>query len=248
MATTIAQPPVAPEPVNSFARIIGVFFSPKPTFESIARRPTWLLPIILLCIVETCIVGVYGRRVGWRSLIEKQLSNNSQFQQLPPADQESRIQTALKIASTVVYVEAIVGSFLAALFFAGVFWLIFNMMVGAKIDFKTSLGIVSYGLMPGLLLGLVGILILFLKDPTTVDLQHLVASNAGALLSSDSPKWLIAFLTSVDIFLFWQMILLAIGFSAAAPKKISFGSAFAWILGVWLLFTLIRVGFAAVVP
>lgn len=247
-SATLQQAPEAPEKVNSFGRLIGVFFSPKATFESIARRPSWLLPIILLCIVECCIVGVYGHRVGWRSLIEKQLANNSQFQQLPAAEQESRIQTALKIASTIAYVEVIVGPFLAALFFAGIFWLIFNMMVGAKVGFETSLAVVSHGLVPGILLGLVGILILFLKDPATVDLQHLVASNAGALLSSDSAKWLVALLSAVDIFLFWEMILLAIGFSAAAPKKISFGGAFAWILGVWLLFTLIRVGFAAILP
>jgi len=33
--------------------------------------PTWLLPVILLCIAESAIVGVYGHRIGWRSLIEK---------------------------------------------------------------------------------------------------------------------------------------------------------------------------------
>jgi hypothetical protein len=44
---------------------------------------------------------------------------------------------------------------------------------------------------------------------------------------------------------FWEMILLAIGYSAAAPKKISFGGALAWILGLWVLVVFIRVGFAA---
>ena len=45
MATaTLQQAPEAPEKVNSFGRIVGVIFSPKETFESIARRPTWLVP------------------------------------------------------------------------------------------------------------------------------------------------------------------------------------------------------------
>jgi hypothetical protein len=245
VASPTIQTPESPERVNSIGRIVGVIFSPKATFESIVRRPTWILPILLLCIVASGVVGVYGQRVGWRSLIEKQLANNSQFQQLTLADQESRIQVALKYAPAVVYVEVIVGPFLLALILAGIFWLIFNMMVGAKFGFRTSLAVVSYGLVPGILGSLVGILVLFLKDPSTVDLQHLVASNAGAFLSNDSSKWLVALLSSVDLFLFWEMILFAIGYSATAPKKISFGSALAWIVGVWLVFVLARTGLTA---
>jgi hypothetical protein len=245
MASAVIQPPAVPEPVNSFGRIIGVLFSPKATFESIARRPSWLLPIVLLCIVAASIVGVYGHRVGWRGLIEKQMSSNSQFQQLSPAEQESRIQIGLKYAPGVGYAEVIIIPFLSALIFAGIFWLIFSMVVGAKISFRTSLAVASHGFVPSILGSLIGILILFLKDPSTVDLQHLVASNAGAFLSSDSPKWLVALLSSVDLFLFWEMILLAIGYSATAPKKISFASAMAWILGLWALVVIIRVGFAA---
>jgi hypothetical protein len=245
VASPTVQTPASAERSNSFGRVFGVLFSPKTTYESIARRPTWLLPVILLCIAESAIVGVYGHRIGWRSLIEKQLTNNSQFQALSPAEQESRIQIGLKYAPTVAYIEVILGPFLVALILAGVFWLIFNMAVGAKVGFRLSLAVVSYGLVPGIFLSLVGILILFLKDPSTVDLQHLIASNAGAFLSSDSSKWLVALLSSVDLFVFWEMILLAVGYSAAAPKKVSFGGALAWIFALWVLVVMIRVGFAA---
>jgi hypothetical protein len=245
VASPAIQNPEAPADANSIGRIFGVLFSPKSTFASIARRPTWILPVIILCIVELCIIGVFSRRVGWRDLIEKQMAGNSRFQQLTPAQQETQIQVALKVAPIVAYVPAVVGPFLIALAFAGIFWLIFNMAVGAKFGFRPALAVVSYSQVPSILGGLVGMLILFLKDPSTVDLQHLVASNAGAFLSGDSPKWLSALLGSVDLFLFWEMILLAMGFSAVAPKKISVGGAFAWILGLWALGVMIRVGFAA---
>lgn len=243
MASTTLPSAETPETVNSIGRIFGALFSPKATFESIARRPTWLLPVLLLCVAELCIVGIYGHRVGWRSLIEKQMASNSQFQELPPAQKESRIEMGVKIAPYFAYAEVVIGPFLAVLLSAGIFWLIFNMMVGAKFGFRNSLGVVAFGLTPAILGSLVGILILSLKDPATVDLQHLVASNVGAFLSSDAPKWLVALLSSIDLFLFWEMILLATGYSAAAPKKISFGKALAWILGLWLVVVLIRVGF-----
>ncbi len=245
MATTAVSASEPPERVNPFGRIVGVIFSPKETFESIVRKPTWLVPTILLCVVELCLVGIYGHRAGWRGLVQKQLSNNSQFQELPAADQESRIEVATRIASKVVYAEMIIFPFLAVLFFAGILWVIFNLLVGGKFNFVTSMGIVSHALVPTIIASLLGIVILFVKDPSTVDLQHLVASNAGAFLSNDASKALTAFLRFVDIFLFWEMILLAIGFHAAAPKKVSFAAAFAWIFALWLVAALATTGLVA---
>jgi hypothetical protein len=240
-----AASPETPDGSNSIARVFGVLFSPKKTFESIARRPTWIVPVILLCVVQLVVVGVYGHRVGWRSLIEKQLASNSQFQELPSADQARRIEIGEKIAPYSSLVGVIFGSFGAAALFAGIFWVIFNMAVGAKINYRTCLGVVAYSLVPGIIGGLLGVLILFLKDPSTVDIYHLVASNAGAFLSSDSSKWLLALLRFIDLFLLWEMILLAMGFSAAAPKKVSFASAFAWILGLWVVGAAITAGLTA---
>ena len=246
-SATLQQAPEAPEKVNPFARIVGVIFSPKATFQSIVRRPDWLVPIILLCIAECAVVGVYGQHVGWRSMLEKQLSNNEQFQQLKPDAQQERINTVMPWVSKIAYVEVIVGPFVAAFLFAGIFWLIFNMGAGAKIEYRMCLAIVSYSLVPTVLGSLLGVLIIFLKDPSTIDLQHLVASNAGALMSSDSPKALVAALRAVDLFLFWEMFLLAIGFGAAAPKKLSTGSAFAYIFGLWVFVVLCTAGITAAV-
>jgi hypothetical protein len=99
--------------------------------------------------------------------------------------------------------------------------------------------------MPYLVGGLLGLLILFIKDPSTIDIEHLVASNPGAFLSDSSPKWMISLLTSLDIFTLWVLILQAIGFSATNPKKLSFGKAFGTIFAVWIIYVLVKVGFAA---
>ncbi len=245
MATaTLQQAPEAPEKVNSFGRIVGVIFSPKATFGSISKRPTWLLPVILLCLAQMAVVAVYGQRVGWRGMLEKQLSSNDRFQQLPAAQQQEQIDTVMKYVSKIAYAQVIIGPFLAVFAIAGIFWLIFNVAAGAKFGYQVSLGVVSYALVPTILASLLGVLIICVKDPSTVDLQNLVASNAGAFLSSDSPKWLRP-LRLVDVFLFWEMILLAMGFAVAAPKKLSTGSAFAWIFGLWAIIVLCWVGIAA---
>lgn len=135
--------------------------------------------------------------------------------------------------------------FIEVVVLAAIFLGVFNLIGGTQVKFKTSLGIVSYALTPLIISGVLGIVILYLKDPATVDLQNIVASNAGVFLSSDAPRWQMALLSALDVFSFWTMSLLAIGYSAAAPKKFSFGKAFAYIFAIWFIYVLVKVGATA---
>jgi len=245
MASATIPTAEAPERVNSFGRIFGAIFSPKATFESIARRPTWLLPVLLLCVLFLAVVGIFSHRGGWPSFFQKQMAGNSRIEQMPAAQRELVYQAQLKYGPPVAYVEGVLVPFILVVVVAAVFLGIFSGLMGAKFSFKTSLGITAHAWMPGLITGLLAILIVSLKDPTTIDLQNIVASNAGAFLSSDSPKWMSAMLNSVDLFAFWNMILLAVGYHAAAPKKLSFSTAFFTIFGLWLVYVLIRTGLTA---
>ncbi len=249
MASAETPSPTTTGSDSSFGRVFGVLFSPKPTFESIVRRPTWILPLILIVVVSVVMIFVFGQRVGWRDYMIRQDQQSSraqkQMESMTAAEREKMINTQTKIAPIVTYIAVVVLPFIAAVVVAAVLMLAFNLIHGTKMKFVPSLAIVSYSWVPGLIGALLGIFILFIKDPSTVDLEHLVASNVGAFLSDDSPKWLLTLLTMFDLFAFWNMILMAIGFSAADPKKISFGKALGTIVGVWLIYVVIKVGLTA---
>jgi Yip1 domain len=242
----------SPAPTNSdsaFGRIVGVLFSPKPTFESIVRRPTWILPLILVVGVSLIMIFIFGKRVGWRDFMIRQDQQNTrtqkQMESMSAADREKMIDTQTKVAPTFTYIVIVLAVFVGAVITAAVLMLVFNLIHGTKIGFVQSLAIVSHSWVPGIIVGLLAILVLFLKDPSTVDLEHMVASNGGAFLADDSPKWLVSLLTAFDLFVFWQIILLAVGYSAADPKKISFGKALGTIIAVWLIYVAVKVGLTA---
>lgn len=245
MADAATPTPAPAASDNSFSRIFGALFAPKPTFESIVRRPTWVVPVILGCILFIAVVAIFTQRGGWPSFFEKQAANSSRMQNMSAEDRERTLETQIKIAPKFGYVEGVVIPPVAALVVAGVLLLVFNLSGATKVDFKTSLGIVSYGWVPWLVHGILSVLILFLKDASTVDLQNIVASNPGALLSDDAAKWLVSLLSSIDIFAIWTMVLLAIGYSATNPKKLSFAKAFLLVIIPWILFTAIKVGLTA---
>jgi Yip1 domain len=235
MADAATPTPTPATSDNSFSRIFGVLFSPKPTFESIVRRPTWIVPVILGCIFFIVVVAIFTQRGGWPSFFEKQNANNSRMQSMSREDRERTEEAQIKIAPKFGYVEGVVIPPIAALIVAGVLMLVFNV----------SLGIVSYAWVPWLVHAILSVLILFLKDASAVDLQNIVASNPGALLSDDAAKWLVSLLGSIDIFAIWTLVLLAIGYSATNPKKLSFGKAFVLVIIPWIFFIVIKVGLTA---
>lgn len=228
-------------PSGSFTRVIGVLVNPGPAFQSIAARPTWIVPILLTCIVSIGVIATFSYRVGWRSFMEHQFANNSRMEQMSPAQRDKAVDKAAKIAPIFAYVGGSVGTVISAVIAAGLLLAAFNLLASARIGFVTALSIVAYGWMPFVVSGLLGIVLLLIKDPSTVELEHLVASSVGAFISNDAPKWLQALTTSLDLFTFWAIALLAIGFNKANPRKVSLGKSFAIVIGMWVFYLVLKV-------
>ena len=148
MATTTAAVPETPQHIGAFGRIIGAIINPRPTFEDIARKPGWLLPILLLIILSLTITTVFGKRVGWRAFMEKQLAQNSRVQQMTPEQRENLINQQVKFAPIFGYAFGVIGFPIVVVIVAAIFMGIFNATSSAALDFKTSLGVVTHSYMP----------------------------------------------------------------------------------------------------
>jgi hypothetical protein len=88
------------------------------------------------------------------------------------------------------------------------------------------------------------LLVLFLKPPGTIDPENPLATNLAAFLPDDAAKWLVALCKSFDVFTFWTLILIAIGFAAVNPKKLQGAKSFTIAFTVWAAYVVCRVGWA----
>jgi hypothetical protein len=59
-----------------------------------------------------------------------------------------------------------------------------------------------------------------------------------------TPAWLVTLTTSLDLFTLWVIALVALGYSVAA-RKLSYGTAFSFVFGGWLLWVVLKTGSAA---
>ena len=76
MATTsLPAPNAQSQPaIGPFGRIIGVFFSPKPTFEDIARKPSWVAPLIVLLLINIGLSVALAQRADWVEVSKEQIA------------------------------------------------------------------------------------------------------------------------------------------------------------------------------
>jgi len=245
---TIPAPVAEPQRVISpLGRIIGVFFSPKPTFEDIVRKPNWLLPMALILLFSLAAVIALNSHFSWRDYISQQIEKSPGAAQLSPDEKERRVEISAKYSPAFAYVFGLVIPLCGVLVIALVLWGAFNVIAGAGADFKTSLAIVSHAVIPASIVGtILFVTVLFLKPIGMFDLENPVATNAAALLSDDASKWLVALGKNIDLLELWKLILLAIGFAAVNPKKLKGGKAFRIVLGVFLVYLALRVGIAFV--
>lgn len=245
MATTTPVPmPEAQASLSPFGRVIGVLFSPKSTFEDIVRKPSWLLPVILSTVLGLLVSVAINQRMNWRDFMSQQIEKSSQAAQMSAEQKQQRIEAGAKFVPVTTYVFGTLGPVLVALIVSLVMWGAFSLMGGISTNFSTAFGITSHAFLTGLVSSPLFILILYLKPYGTADLENPLAANLAAILPEDAAKWLVALCKSIDIFVFWTLILLAIGFAAVNPKKLQGAKPFMIAFTVWAAYVVCRVGWA----
>src|SRR5678815_4743177 len=112
MEQSTVPPPPAESADSGLARVAGVFASPGPTFEAIARRPSWWLPLIICAVVSIAATAAVLPRIDFESVIRERLAAKGAT---IPEDRLDQIVATQKRLSGLGYVWAGLGPALIAL-------------------------------------------------------------------------------------------------------------------------------------
>ena len=243
------MPGASPEPqasISPVGRIFGVLFSPKATFEDIARKPSWVLPVVLSTVLGILATVMLNQRVDWRDFISQQIEKSPRASSLSAEQKQQQIEMGTKISTNLVYVVGAVGSILFAVVVGAVMMLAYNLLAGAGASFSQAFGIAAHTLMTGLVSTPIFLLVMFLKPKGTIDPENPVVTNLAGFLPEESAKWLMTLCKSIDIFTIWTLVLLAIGFAAVNPKKLRGGKSYVIAFSVWGAVVVVKVLWAFV--
>ncbi len=208
----IDDTPVAKE-MGFLGRLVGVFTSPGTAFQSIAQKPGWVIPLLVLIVLN----------LGYMFVVQPVLVKEQQqktIQSLEEKNVDSEQQDAILAQSTkwmkvMMYPSAIIGSFIVVLIAAGI-WLFFsNIMLGGDANYKQMLSVVTYTSY----IGFVGQLI---KLPINLTQETMnVHFSLATFMSDDLVKtFLYKFLASIELFNIWTVITISIGIATVAKLNI----------------------------
>ena len=244
MATTPVSASETQAHISPLGRVFGVLFSPKSTFEDIVRKPSWVVPVVLSTVLGLLVSFAINQRINWRDFMNQQIEKSPQASQLSSEQKQQQIEGGAKFAPISTYVFGTLGPVIAALIVGLIMWGSYSLLGGISTNFSTAFSITAHAFLTGLVSSPLFILILYLKPYGTADLENPLAANLAAFLPDDSAKWLVALCKSFDIFLFWTLILLAVGFAAVSPKKLKGAKPFSIAFSVWAAYVVCRVGWA----
>ena len=237
--TAAAGPAKSSAGESAFGRLVGVFVSPVRTFASIALRPTWILPIAIMCGITLPVSELILSKADWRAVVSQQIAKSGRS--ISDAQLDQAIEQARRMA-WIWDVVAVVFVVIACFFVAAVLWGACQAF-GWAVRFKQSLGITAHAFFPGVLGSL--LLAAMLWNRPTVDLEKArdaTPTNLG-YLATNADKVTYSLLSSIDLFSFWTMALLILGLSVAA--KTSRGRMAALVISLWALYVLGKAGVTA---
>jgi hypothetical protein len=236
-----------PKGLGEASRLTGVFFEPAKTFADVAARPGFWAPLILVIVVSLVYMVLFGQHVGWERMIRHQTETSSRAAQQTPEQRELGIQMGVKFAPVMTYVVILVGVPLGTLIWAAILLGIVKGMMSAQVRLKQVFAIIWYSSLPGVIMALLAIAVMFMKPPDDFNLQNPLVFNPGAFMDPlTTSKFLYSVASSLDLFRLWTLVLIAIGLKAAGGKQLSMGGAATAVFLPWAIWTLFWAAVAGV--
>ena len=236
-----------PKGLSEGSRLAGVFFEPAKTFEDVAARPNFWAPLILIMVVALVYIVLYGQHVGWERMIRHQTEMSSRAAQLSPEQRETQIQMGAKFAPIIGYVGVLLGVPLATLIMAAVLLGIVKGMMSAQVRLKQVFAILCYASMPGVIMMLLAIAVMFMKSPDDFNMQNPLVFNPGAFLDQvTTSKFIYSLASAIDLFTLWKLVLIGIGLKVAGGRQLSMGGAMTAVFLPWAIWILCAAALAGI--
>ncbi len=233
--TELGHSEEAPQ-MSGLRKIWGVLLEPGKTFSSLNRKPTWLLPVIVL-IAMVMISGVLVSDFRMEEARDK-IDQNPRLS----AQEKERIfdrmaeQQAKPIMKLISYVIGpIVAIFVIVLLVSGILYFGGTVLLGGEASFKKVLSVYCWSSLvaiPGFILKTP---LMLLKKSTQIH-----TSLAALMPSGGDQNLLFKILTHTDIFIIWEISLISIGL--AVIYKFSTRKAAGLVVGLYLLYVIGAVG------
>jgi len=219
------------------SRLLGVLFSPRDTFGAVVARPRWLGAIVVVALVMAGASGwLVSTEVGQQAALEQQVSAMESFGVTVSDEMYDQLASRMEDAQYFAAVPVLVFIPIVTVILAGVVWTVCYVVLGAHAPFRSMYAVVAHAGAINIVQQLFVVPLNYargvMSNPTTVAVffPMLEPGSFGQ-----------RFLGLIDLFIVWQLTVLAIGVAVLYGKRTGpFATTF------FVLYAIVALGIATV--
>ena len=201
-------------PLSLISRLIGVITAPKATFQSIVAQPKWLGMLALLCVLSAGLVGGFLlTQVGQQAWLDAATAGGPFGREVT----DQQLAGMQRMAPFVGYFTMVsIFCFVPILYLvvSAILFAVFNAGMGGNATFKQIFAVVVHSGVVGLLGQLFTVPMNYARGVMSS------ATNLTVLVPGIAETSFIGrLLGAIDIFLIWQLIVLAIGLAVLYRRR-----------------------------
>ncbi len=224
------SPAEALKPMSDPQRLLGIFVNPMRTFRDIAARPSWVVPLLIL-VIGTGLLTQWALPVilaDAKPLIEQQFDKLQEQKKMSEEDAAQAAEMGWTFAKYTSAAFKGIGTGLYSLIVAAVLLFIGSIVLLGKSTFRHLFSVAVWT-------SLVSVLSFLIKVPLALHKGTMEVYLSPAMYLPQGSEKIVLFqiAAALDVFALWQVVLLAIGFSAA--YRFSLGKALGTLGGLYVL-------------
>src|SRR5688500_3293644 len=212
-STAMTGAPAAP--LSLLARFIGIITAPKETFQSVAAHPRWF-GMLLICtvLIAVCAALPMTTDAGKEATLRQQVEGMESFGMTVSDQQYEGMRRGMAFAPYTTAGAVLVFTPIMTLAFAGIMYLVFNVMMGGDATFKQMFAVFAHATVISTLAQLFTGPLNYFRGAVTS------ATNLAVLLPMIDPKSFAGrVLGMTDLFMIWYILVLAIGLAVLYRRR-----------------------------
>jgi hypothetical protein len=198
-----------------FARVIGVFVSPRATYADVAARPRWFGALALSTVVVAGGFFIFlSSDVGKQAVLDQQMQLIESFGVKLSDAQQAQMESRVDYARYTTAAGQVIGIPLVAVIIAGIMLGIFNALLGGDATFKQVFAIVAHSTLITALQQIFALPLDYVRE--TMSSPTSLGVFAPFL---EENSFLARLLGAIDLFQIWGIVSLAIGLGVLYKRR-----------------------------
>ncbi len=233
--------------MQTIGLLFKVLWSPAEAMFLLSKNPRVLVPILFSCLVSFATGAVMVTKLDLAELTIRQVERSPLGRNFPDQQKDlmrQRMNSAA--AKSFTFISTAVSPVLIILVISAIYFVVFTIL-GREGGFKSFLSITAFALVPLLFRQLAAVLSVFFLPSSAIMLDELGSLSPAVFLDRDSMSpVLFAAVSTIDLVSIWVLALLIIGYGFLTRKTLSKGLRAASVIGVFLVYVVLRLALAAV--